>query len=157
MRHRNLLSLSAIMVLLLAVCASSQTGTYKILHNFTGGNDGAYPTTPLALDKAGNLYGMTGGGGSGSGCPTFGCGTAFELAQQNGHWGLRPLAEFTSSNGNSPGPVGSPVVDAKGNLYWAAQEGGDPVCQCGAMLKLTRSGGVWTQTTLYGFLDGSDG
>src|SRR5258706_6277328 len=29
----------------------------KILHNFTGGLDGAYPTGSLILDAAGNIYG----------------------------------------------------------------------------------------------------
>jgi uncharacterized repeat protein (TIGR03803 family) len=151
------LGLVPMSISLLLMSASAQTGTYKVLHNFTGTSDGAYPVTPLALDKAGNLYSMTGGAGSGSGCPTFGCGTAFELSQRNGHWGVMPIAEFSSSNGNTPGPIGSIVVDAKGNVYWTDQAGGDPSCDCGAVLELTKTGGVWTQTTLYSFLGGSDG
>src|SRR2546430_5837810 len=116
MRHRNLLSLSGILVLLFAVCASSQTGTYKILHNFTGGNDGSYPVTPFALDAAGNVYGMTGDGGSSPDCPfSGGCGTAFEMSQKNGHWGLKPIAQFSSLNGNVPDAVGPIVVDSKAN------------------------------------------
>jgi len=55
----------ATMISLLLASASAQTGTFKILHNFTNGSDGAYPVTPLAFDKAGNLYGMTGDGGFG--------------------------------------------------------------------------------------------
>ena len=34
-----------------------------ILYNFTGGNDGAYPSAPLIMDAAGNLYGTTLWGG----------------------------------------------------------------------------------------------
>ena len=146
-----------ISISLLLTSASAQTGTYRVLHNFTGGNDGSYPVTPLALDAAGTVYGMTGGAGSGSGCLTFGCGTAFQLSQRNGHWGLMVLDEFSSSNGNTPGPIGSIVVDAKGTVYWTDQAGGDPSCDCGAVLELTKTGGVWTQTTLYSFLGGSDG
>src|SRR5258708_11201809 len=101
MRHRNLLCLSPMVVLLLAICASAQTGTFKILHSFTSGSDGAYPATPLALDKAGNLYGMTGAGGTGIGC-SFGCGTAFELSQRNGHSWLMALEQVSSSNEKTP-------------------------------------------------------
>lgn len=42
--------------------------TGKILHHFTGNLDGAYPTSDLTWDNAGNLYGTTqAGGGSGVG------------------------------------------------------------------------------------------
>jgi uncharacterized repeat protein (TIGR03803 family) len=34
------------------------------LHSFTGGSDGAFPNAPLVRDKAGNIYGTTGSGGS---------------------------------------------------------------------------------------------
>jgi uncharacterized repeat protein (TIGR03803 family) len=38
-------------------------GTETILYNFTGGNDGAYPSAPLIMDAAGNLFGTTLWGG----------------------------------------------------------------------------------------------
>jgi len=66
-----------------------------------------------------------------------------------------PIDQFSSSNGNTPGAMGPIVVDAKGNIYWAFQEGGDPSCECGSVVKLTRSGGIWNQTTLHAFLGGS--
>lgn len=44
-----------------------------ILHTFTGGSDGAAPTGNVILDKAGNLYGVAGFGGS------YGQGVAFEI------------------------------------------------------------------------------
>jgi uncharacterized repeat protein (TIGR03803 family) len=144
------------MILLSVVSASAQTGSFKILHSFTGGNDGSYPVTPLALDAAGNIYGMTGDGGSSSDCPYYvGCGTAFEMSQKNGHWALVPIAEFSSLNGNLPDAVGPIVVDSNANIYWAFQAGGDPGCECGSVAKLTRSGDTWSQTTLHAFLGGS--
>jgi uncharacterized repeat protein (TIGR03803 family) len=37
--------------------------TYTSLHDFTGGNDGAYPNGPLVFDSNGNVYGTTESGG----------------------------------------------------------------------------------------------
>jgi uncharacterized repeat protein (TIGR03803 family) len=58
------------------------TGTYKVLHSFTGGADGAYPYGGLVQDGAGNLYGTTKSGGLGD-CEIsgrcFGCGVVFKL------------------------------------------------------------------------------
>jgi len=54
--------------------------TQQTLYEFQGGRDGAYPLASLSFDAAGNLYGTTAHGGTGS-C-TFddipsGCGTVF--------------------------------------------------------------------------------
>jgi uncharacterized repeat protein (TIGR03803 family) len=53
------------------------TWTKTVLHNFGNGKDGQEPFAGLVFDPAGNLYGTTLGGGSGS-C-TGGCGTVFEI------------------------------------------------------------------------------
>jgi uncharacterized repeat protein (TIGR03803 family) len=50
------------------------SGNESVLHSFTGGADGATPTSDLILDAAGNLYGATSRGG------TSGFGTVFKLA-----------------------------------------------------------------------------
>jgi uncharacterized repeat protein (TIGR03803 family) len=39
--------------------------TETVLYNFTGQSDGGYPYFGVTLDKAGNLYGATNGGGNG--------------------------------------------------------------------------------------------
>jgi uncharacterized repeat protein (TIGR03803 family) len=49
------------------------SGTLTVLHSFTGGSDGAYPSGDLIADAAGNLYGTTYGGGASV------QGTVFEL------------------------------------------------------------------------------
>jgi len=54
-------------------------GTETVLHAFTDGSDGGFPTAGLIMDKQGNLYGTTTNGGNTAGC-TGGCGTAFRLA-----------------------------------------------------------------------------
>jgi uncharacterized repeat protein (TIGR03803 family) len=50
----------------------TSTGTYTVLHSFSG-MDGASPQTSLYADKSGNLYGTTSEGGA------HGAGTVFKL------------------------------------------------------------------------------
>ena len=54
------------------------SGNQTILHSFTGGADGAFPNTSLAMDAAGNLYGTTPAGGR-PGCSGEGCGVVFKI------------------------------------------------------------------------------
>lgn len=47
---------------------SNGSWTYTSLHDFTGGTDGANPTSNVVFDASGNLYGTAyGGGGYGDG------------------------------------------------------------------------------------------
>jgi hypothetical protein len=53
-----------------------------VLHSFTGGADGAYPTAGLIMDDSGNLYGVTDEGGDAN-CQVDqhqGCGVVFEIS-----------------------------------------------------------------------------
>ena len=50
--------------------------TLTVLHTFSGGADGAFPSV-LIRDAAGNLYGAGGGGGR---CANQGCGVLFKIA-----------------------------------------------------------------------------
>ena len=55
---------------------------YNLLHNFTGGADGASPTGSLVMDSQGNLYGTAPYGGSTATCKTGaskGCGVVYEI------------------------------------------------------------------------------
>ena len=49
--------------------------SYTSLHDFTNGDDGAYPYSSLVFDSAGNLYGTASAGGSN------GLGVVFEISQ----------------------------------------------------------------------------
>ena len=97
----------------------SPTGTYTVLHSFTGGADGGNPDAGLIQDAAGNLYGTTYGGGASS------LGVVFELIRcDSGSSGydFKVLHSFTGPDGASPY---SPLVrDAAGNFYGTAAHGG---------------------------------
>ena len=56
------LTLALTVVLLAGIPAIAQT--YSVIHNFTGGPDGAYPYDALAVGPSGVLYGTAAGGGT---------------------------------------------------------------------------------------------
>jgi uncharacterized repeat protein (TIGR03803 family) len=67
-----------------AVFMLDPTGKDTILHEFSGGTEGATPGAGVTLDSAGNIYGTTGVGGDLS-CNNFneaGCGTVFKITRQ---------------------------------------------------------------------------
>jgi uncharacterized repeat protein (TIGR03803 family) len=98
--------------------------TESILHPFCSDvvncSDGSQPLAGLVFDKAGNLYGTTSGGGD-LNCLAAGCGVVFELAA--GTWSDTILYSFP---GGTPGfsPDSSVILDAVGNLYGVAYQGG---------------------------------
>ena len=146
-----------------------------VLYVFKGHaqNDGATPEGGLVIDQAGNLYGVTGYGGSGP-ClllgGAVGCGTVYKLsppAKQGDPWKEKVLYSF---QGGKDGYVafGDLVFDKAGNLYGATLFGGGKgtTCdslyggQCGTVFKLSppkTKGGKWTEKVLHRFAGGTDG
>jgi uncharacterized repeat protein (TIGR03803 family) len=123
------------------------TWTETILHNFVhDGTDGAYPTGAVALDAAGNLYGVTSGGGTGR------YGTVFELTPGAGGWTETILHNFARDGSDGAVPV-SLIMDAAGNLFGTTNSG-SPL-RHGAVFELSPSGGgTWTESILHGFQGG---
>ncbi len=119
--------------------------TETVLHNFGSGNDGQLPFG-VVLDTAGNVYGTTGGGGTGTGCE-YTCGTVYQLVPSNGDWLENILVNFGGANGFYP--YGNLIIDASGNLYGTTAGGGQN--GGGVVYKLTYSGGGFTFSTLYSF------
>ena len=115
-------------------------GNETVLHSFTGGNDGAYPFAGLIRDSAGNLYGTTNEGGS-SDC-SGGCGTVFKLDPSGNETVLHSFAYY--SDGGYP--YAGLVIDASGNLYGTAYEGGPS--GYGTVFRLDPSG---NETVLHNF------
>ena len=81
--------------------------TETVLYVFKGHNqnDGSSPSGSLIADSAGNLYGVTGYGGSGP-CVLFGtatgCGTVFELSPpktKGGEWTEKVLVQLPGREG----------------------------------------------------------
>ena len=82
------------------------------LATFTGAN-GAKPLSYLVSDAAGDLFGVTSGGGADND------GTVFEIAKSTG--ALTTMASFTGANGADPWGVTS---DAAGDLFGTTANGG---------------------------------
>jgi len=56
------------------------TGKETVVHDFTGGADGASPQAGLIMDASGNLYGVALQGGNNKCNPPSGCGTVFKIS-----------------------------------------------------------------------------
>jgi uncharacterized repeat protein (TIGR03803 family) len=122
------------------------------LHHFANCTcDGADPLAGLTTDSAGNLYGTTDSGGAN------GTGTVFKLAppaKNKPGWTEGLLYSFAFANGIYPD--GSLTIDAAGNLYGTASEGG--TAKSGTVFRLNHPVSAtahWTDTTLHVF--GADG
>jgi uncharacterized repeat protein (TIGR03803 family) len=129
-----------------------------VLYSFQGGVDGVYPTSSLAMDSAGNLYGTTLYGGTG-GCVITGCGTVFELMPpvNGGAWTESIIYSF-QNGADGAFPESAVIVDNFGNLFGTTSEGGNlNACGsgCGTVFELSLVSGNWTQTTLYTFEGGT--
>jgi uncharacterized repeat protein (TIGR03803 family) len=58
----------------------AQNGKFVVLHNFTGGSDGAYPYAGLIRGPGSVMYGTASAGGfTGGTCGTTGCGTVYSI------------------------------------------------------------------------------
>jgi uncharacterized repeat protein (TIGR03803 family) len=118
--------------------------TEKTLHRFGNGNDGYNPAASLILDRAGNLYGTTWEGGTGSCQPNNpNCGTVFELTPSTGgEWTEKILFNFTNYSEDGAYPLAGLTLDAAGNLYGTTSAGGSN--GGGVVFELSPStGGEW--------------
>ena len=124
-------------------------GKFTMLYNFTAGSDGAWPTSGVIMDAAGDLFGTSQSG-------AFGAGVVFELTSSRD---LKVLYSFTGdADGGGPNGV---IQDSNGNLFGTTAYGGGAPCYlgqtgvgCGVVYKLDSSG---NETVLYRFKGESDG
>jgi len=121
--------------------------SYKVLHTFTGGQDGSYPSAGLTLNGAGNLYGTAFNGG----------GTVYQLKKKGGTFNL--LHNFAGGDGN--GPTARVVFGSNGTLYGTTHGGG---LNYGTTFNLRPFPSVcktalcpWMETVLYSFAGSPDG
>lgn len=129
----------------------------KILHSFKGydssdpkKSDGDFPWSGLIMDSSGNLYGVTGEGG------TSNNGTVYRLSPNGkGGWKETILHNFAGgTDGTDPSyPL---TMDSQGNLYGTTSAGGNgEYCAgegCGIVFELSPTeSGPWTETIIHAF------
>ena len=112
--------------------------TQTVIYNFTGGNDGAYPSSGLIFDQAGNLYGVADGRT---------VGVIYELTPSDGAWTETVLHNFQPAT-DGAGPQYSLVADASGNMYGVTYDSGP--ASGGTLYEWSPSGGG-TFSVLYSF------
>jgi uncharacterized repeat protein (TIGR03803 family) len=124
------------------------TGQETVLHEFTGGADGANPEGKL-ISFGGNLYGTTTAGGA------HNAGTVYQITVKGAKETV--LYSFTGK-ADGASPVAGLTLDKAGNLYGTTTAGG--ANGNGAVFELqvpTVAGGAWTEKVLYSFGTGTDG
>jgi uncharacterized repeat protein (TIGR03803 family) len=114
-----------------------------VLHDFAGGDDGAGPGGGVAIDKSGNIYGTTPDGGA------YSAGIVYSVSLNHSTWHETVIHTFTGGSDGSVGSLGRLLVDASGNIYGVAEEGG--AGGKGTVFELSRRKGKWQFTTLYAF------
>ena len=125
--------------------------TERVLHDFSGGADGAVGFLGRLLpDAVGNFYGVTELGGAN------GLGTVFKLAPMSGSYQLTTLYAFTGSP-DGAFPYGGLVADRSGNLYGTTYFGGS--LGQGSVFRVGPGPviGGWRDAVLYSFQGGTDG
>lgn len=124
---------------------------YKVIHQFTGGKDGAVGSLGnLLLDAAGNLYGTTELGG------VNGSGTVYELSPTaRGPWKTTVLYDFKGTP-DAANPYGGLIFDKAGSLYGTTYFGGG--AGMGTVFALVPGpNGKWQENVIYSFQGGTDG
>jgi uncharacterized repeat protein (TIGR03803 family) len=119
-----------------------QGWTYSVLYDCGTTTDCAVPMGSLAMDEAGNLYGVT----------YFG--NVFEITHSGSGWTATVIHAFSGGlDGNAPSPL---ILDAEGNLYGTNATGGHD--NLGYVFELSISGGRWSVIHLHDFTgrDGSE-
>lgn len=100
---------------------SAGSWNYEVLYALDG-NGG--PEESLTMDSAGNLYGATWGGGTNL------KGNVFKLSPSGNGWIYADLYDFTGA-ADGLHPISNVLIDAQGNLYGTASQGGGGSCTTG--------------------------
>jgi uncharacterized repeat protein (TIGR03803 family) len=118
--------------------------TQKVVHAFTGGDDGSGPGSRVTVDRVGNIYGMTPTGGA------YGLGTIYQIRPlSTGAATFKVIHTFTGGTDGSNGSAGRMIL-RDGRLYGAATTGGSN--GSGVVFELTPMAfGKWDFKTIYTF------
>lgn len=124
----------------------TKAGQEGPIYSFAGSPDGSSACSPLASDTAGNLYGVTSGGG------TAGFGTVYKLTKSGGQWKESVFYSFTEFSYPPNQFCAGLVGDAAGNLYGTTYQNGAK--HLGMIFEISAGG---HETNLYSFKGASDG
>jgi len=149
---KRLIMITLVVCVAAGISSSAQTvSTAKetILHSF-GGPDGAGALSGVIAGPNGSFFGTTVFGGP------AGVGTVFELTPHGSGYQEKVLHSFSGPDGSKPGA--GLVAGPDGSLYGVTTVGGNGGCGfgCGTVFKLTKSNGVWEESTIYFFHGSSD-
>jgi uncharacterized repeat protein (TIGR03803 family) len=126
---------------------SDGTWTEKLLHAFTGFEDGGQPTAGLVFDQSGNLYGTSYAG-------QVNDGTVFQLLRKTEGWSFNILHQFATQGTDGQLPMGNLTFDQSGNMFGTTEEGG--ANGSGTVFQLVKNARGWTEGVLYSFCAQSD-
>jgi len=152
---KALLPRSAIALLLalpLLTLPAAQAQTFTVLHTFSG-LDGLTPYSGVTLDRAGNLYGTTYGGGP------HGWGTVYQLKRHGSSYLHYQLYAFTGGT-DGANPYAGVVFGPDGQLYGTelGNEDGGAVFSLRPQMTICRTVSCpWTETVLYRFASFDNG
>jgi uncharacterized repeat protein (TIGR03803 family) len=158
------LSAALALTIVFALAQLAEAQTYDVVHNFTGGSDGANPIAGVTLDSAGNIYGTTSAAGR------KGFGTVYRLVRSGPNWLFYLVYTFNGLTQNSTdgsAPYSRVVIGPDGFLYGTTHSGGNGQgCKalhgCGTVYSVKpKPGNIWVpweETVLYQFgtYDGSN-
>src|SRR5947207_1387323 len=148
-----MLALAVALALVAVATPRAHAQTFSVVHNFTGGSDGARSEGGLGVAAAGDLYGTSTVG------RWYSNGTVFRLALQQPS-GYNVLYSFRQGTDGKV-PVAGVPLDAAGNLYGTTAAGG--TYGYGTVFKLkfkvtpSAADSGWTESILYNFQNTNDG
>ena len=157
---RNTLRRTSFALMLLCALTSvalppAPAQTFSVIHNFSGGQDGATPSAGLTMDKAGNFYGTTFSGGSKA------LGAVYRLKRSGSSWVADGLYSFLGGVSDGSEPLARVIFGPDGSLYGTASLGGPgQFCSlgCGIVFQLRPPATFcrsvtcpWTETILHFF------
>jgi uncharacterized repeat protein (TIGR03803 family) len=161
--RKTVFALALLCGLTMTATPSAEAQTFTVVHSFTG-SEGSAPYSGLTIDRAGNFYGTTFGGG------TQNLGVVYRLYRIGGNWILSNLYSFEGPNaGDGSQPQARVVFGPDGALYGTTSQGGQFAnCNftqsgCGTVFRITPPAGVcptamcsWIETPIHSF-QASDG
>jgi uncharacterized repeat protein (TIGR03803 family) len=128
---------------------SGSTYTETILYAFKGGTDGYAPSSGLAMDAGGALYGTTWYGGTGC-APNQLCGTVYKLTPAASGYTKTLIHTFLGGT-DGDAPAGNVILDKDGAVYGTTTTVGECDDGCGTVFKLTPNGSSYEESVLYSF------